>query len=148
MELTGRKVFVIVASFFGVVIAVNLTMATLAVSTFPGLESRNVFMVSQHFDEDRAAQEALGWQVSARAKEGMLTLAFTDADGRPVEVAALDAVVGRATHVAADTRPDFAHEAGVFRAPVELGEGNWNVRLTAMAPDGTEFRQRVVLRVE
>ena len=35
MALTGRQVFFITAGAFGVVIAVNVTMAVLAVGSFP-----------------------------------------------------------------------------------------------------------------
>ena len=148
MKLTGRTVFIIFASFFGVIFTVNFTMAWLAVSSFPGLETRNPYMVSQQFQEDRAAQESLGWQVAAWQRDGVLTVAFTDGAGAPVEVAAMDAVIGRATHVADDVHPAFAYRDGTFTAPVALAPGNWNVRLTATAPDGTDFRQRVVLRIE
>ena len=148
MQLTGRTVFIIFAGFFGVIFTVNFTMAWFAVSSFPGLETRNPYMVSQEFQEDRAAQEALGWQVAAWERDGVLSVAFTDRAGAPVEVAEMDAVVGRATHVADDVSPDFAYQGGTFTAPVSLAPGNWNVRLTAVAPDGTDFRQRVVLRVE
>ena len=147
MELTGRRVFFIVAGFFGVVISVNLTMAFMAVNTFPGLEVKNSYAASQTFQAEREAQEALGWNVDAELADGMLAVVFTDDRGAPVEVESMDAVVGRATHVMEDREPDFSYARGVFTAPMELGPGNWNIRLEAMAPDGTPFRQRVVLRV-
>ena len=50
---------------FGVIIGVNLVLALSAVRTFPGLEVKNSYVASQTFDERRAAQEALGWTVSA-----------------------------------------------------------------------------------
>ncbi|MDV7143663.1 FixH family protein [Tropicimonas sp. TH_r6] len=148
MELTGRKVFIITASAFSVIIGVNLTMAYLAVGSFPGLEVKNSYVASQNFDADRAAQEALGWDVAADVEDDMLTIAFTGRNGYPVEVASLEAVVGRATHVQDDVEPDFAYHDGAFTAPVDLRPGNWNIRLVATAPDGTTFRQRVVLKVD
>jgi len=30
-------------------------------------------------------------------------------------------------------------------APVDLVDGNWNIRMVALAPDGTTFEQRVIL---
>ena len=145
--LTGRKVLFIALGAFGVILAVNLTLAARAVATFPGLEVQNSYVASQNFNEELAAQLALGWEVRARVEAGVLTIAFTDADGMPVDVAAMDAVVGRATHVRDDIEPDFAYYNGTFTAPVDIRPGNWNIRLVAQARDGTEFRQRVVLRV-
>lgn len=148
MALTGRKVFIITASAFGVIMAVNFTMAYLAVGSFPGLEVKNSYVASQKFDADRAAQEALGWKVGAGVEDGVLTIAFTGRNGYPVEVDALDAIVGRPTHVKDDVTPDFAYSDGTFTAPVDLVPGRWDIRMVATAPDGTQFRQRIPLNVE
>lgn len=146
--LTGFKVLMIAVSAFGVIITVNLYLAFSAVRTFPGLEVANSYVASQNFNAELAAQLALGWDVSASVEDGLLQLSFTDAEtGAPVQVAALGATLGRATHVRDDQTPDFRYDTGVFSAPVDLAPGNWNVRIVAEAPDGTEFRQRVILRV-
>ncbi len=146
--LTGRHVFLIFIGFFGTIISVNLFMAYMAVGTFPGLEARNGFAESQTFEARRDAQEALGWQVGATLADGVLAIAFTDAAGAPVDVAGLEAVVGRATSVSEDRTPDFTYRSGTFRTPMTLAPGNWNIRLTARAPDGTAFERRVPLRVD
>ena len=65
--------------------------------------------------------------------------------GEPVRVAKLDATVGRATSVAQDVTPEFRFDGDAYVAPVELGGGNWNIRMEAIAGDGTAFQQRVVL---
>ncbi|MAU51838.1 MAG: nitrogen fixation protein FixH [Roseovarius sp.] len=144
-QITGRQVFWGFAAAFGIIIAVNLLLAWSAVRTFPGLEVRNSYVASQEFDARRVAQEALGWTVHATHHAGMLRLDITDADGMPVRVARLDATVGRATHVADDQRPEFRFDGQGYVARVDLGPGNWNIRMLAEAADGTEFRQRVVL---
>ena len=146
-RMTGTKVLVIAVSAFGVILAANLTLAFNAVSTFPGLEVDNSYVASQNFNEELAAQLSLGWEVKASVEDGNLKLAITDAQGAPVQVAHLDAVVGAATHVRADKTPDFRFVDGAYRAPVDIGQGNWNIRMHAVAADGTEFRQRVVLHV-
>ena len=148
MPLTGRKVFIITASAFGVIFAVNITMAVLAVGSFPGLEVKNSYVASQSFNDDKAAQEALGWRVEAAVTDGVLRVDFTGRNGLPVEVRSMEAVVGRATHVKDDVTPDFAYADGTFTAPMDLAAGNWNIRLVATAPDGTPFRQRIVLNVD
>lgn len=144
---TGRKFFAIVASGFAVIITVNLTLAYQAVSTFPGLETKNSYVASQSFDVDRAAQEALGWVVGAFVEGGELRLRIMR-DGTPVEAKIVSAVLGRATHVAQDETPDLVFDGQDYVAPVDLAKGNWNLRLVAQAADGTTFRQRVIVRTD
>lgn len=146
-KLTGRKALLIAVSCFAVIIAVNLVLAFQAVRSFPGLETANSYIASQQFNDNRDAQQALGWELAAELDGGVLVLRFTDAEGRPVDVAGLDATLGRATHVRDDMSPDFAYSRGIFTAAVDLAPGNWNIRLVATAPDGTPFRQRVQLHV-
>ncbi len=144
-EITGTHVFWGFFASFALIIGVNLALAYSAVTTFPGLEVKNSYTASQHFDDRRTAQEALGWTVRARHADGLLTLSITDADGQPVEVKNLTATLGRATHVYEDTTPEFRFDGQSYFAAAQLGEGNWNIRMTAVADDGTEFQQRIVL---
>ncbi|MEP2533717.1 FixH family protein [Shimia sp.] len=146
-ELTGRHVLFIFVGAFGVIIGVNLILAWNAVATFPGLEVKNSYVASQEFDVRRDAQVALGWTVTARSGGGLLVLSILDQDGAPVEVEELHAVLGRATHVKDDVEPSFEFDGRAYVVPAELAPGNWNIRMTARAKDGTEFTQRVVLHV-
>ena len=146
--ITGRHVFIITASAFAVIIGVNLLLAYKAVATFPGLEVKNSYVASQSFDADRKAQVALGWDVSAKVEGGVLRLSILDEAGNPVRVAKLDGTLGRATEVKDDSTPDFAFDGTVYAAPVDLDPGNWNLRMVAIAPNGTRFQQRIVLYVK
>jgi nitrogen fixation protein FixH len=145
--LTGRKVLLIAIAAFGTIVAVNITLAVKAISTFPGLEVANSYVASQSFNEDVRTQTALGWHVDAGYENGMLRISFLDDADTPVVVNGLEATVGRATQARDDQTPQFTYTQGTFLAPVELALGNWNIRLVATAPDGTSFRQRVVLHV-
>ncbi len=142
-ELTGRHVLLIAVAAFGVIIAVNLVLAITAVGSFPGLEVANSYVASQDFDRERKAQEALGWTVTPDYDGTELTLTITDKSGQPVRLRELTATVGRPTHQRADVTPDFVYEAGVYHAPLQLESGLWNIHVTAVAPDGTRFRQRL-----
>ena len=144
--LTGRKVALIFIGAFAVIIGVNLTLAFQAVATFPGLEVKNSYVASQAFEAERAAQEALGWDVSARIEHDVLILEI-DRDGTPVRPEIASAVLGRATNVAEDQFPTFRFTGHHFEAPIApTGSGNWNLRLVAAGPDGTPFRQRIVVK--
>lgn len=145
-ELKGWHVFTGFAMAFGVIIAVNLTLAFNAVKTFPGLEVKNSYVASQSFDVDRATQEALNWDVGASLEGNTLSLTVVK-DGKPVSPVIEEAIFGRATSVVADQTPAFEFDGKAFVADVEAGRGNWNLRVKMRAEDGTLFQQRVIVRV-
>lgn len=147
-QFTGRHAAMVFIAAFGIIIGVNILLAVSAVRTFPGLEVANSYVASQEFDDRRTAQEALGWQVTAETGGGLLTLTITDAGGAPVQAAVLDATVGRATEIKDDFTPAFEFDGAAYVARAELASGNWNIRLKALAEDGTEFTQRIVLHVK
>ena len=136
-ELKGWHILLAFLAFYGVIITVNLTLAFSAVRTFPGLEVKNSYVASQSFDERREAQNALGWSIKATAKGGMVFLDIKDQKGLPVRVAKLEATLGRATHVRDDRTPEFQFRNGSYEAFETLGPGNWNIRMKAIAADGT-----------
>jgi nitrogen fixation protein FixH len=144
-EFTGYHMLGLMIGGFGIIIAVNLTLAWNAVATFPGLETRNPYVVSQQFEADRAAQNALRWDVSAAMEGGTLTVAILDATGTPVQAEVVRATLGRATHTGEDSVPVFEWNGTALTAPVTTTEGYWNLRLELIAPDGTQFRRRFPL---
>ncbi len=105
-------------------------------------------MVSQTFDAERHAQEALGWTTRAAIEAGELVLTITGPDGAPVQGATVSAVLGRATVRTANQTPAFISNDAEWRAPVTVAPGQWHLRLEAVAADGTVFRQRLDLLVE
>jgi nitrogen fixation protein FixH len=145
-ELKGWHVFAIFSGAFGVIIAVNLTLAFQAVGTFPGLEVRNSYVASQSFDANRTAQNALGWEVSARLDGHVLSLVILE-DGKAIAPTIEDATFGRATNIAYDETPVFEFDGTALRAPVVAGTGNWNLRLKARAANGALFQQRIIVAV-
>ncbi|MEO9824512.1 MAG: FixH family protein [Paracoccaceae bacterium] len=145
-EIKGWHVFTGFAAAFGVIIAVNLTLAFQAVATFPGLEVRNSYVASQSFDANRKAQIALGWDVSAQLDGHVLSLVVLQG-GEPIAPIIESATFGRATNVAFDETPVFEFDGTALRASVIAGEGNWNLRLRARSEDGTLFQQRIIVEV-
>jgi nitrogen fixation protein FixH len=145
-EWTGRDVLVVTVGAFGIIIAVNVTMAWKAISTFPGLEVPNSYAAGVGFDGRRAAQEALGWEVAPVWADGVLTLAFADAAG-PVRPAALRVGMGRPTDRADDFTARLAWDGAAFSGPVPLGPGQWRIDVEAVAADGTAFSRKLRLVV-
>ncbi|TGD67662.1 nitrogen fixation protein FixH [Tabrizicola sp. WMC-M-20] len=149
-EFTGRKMAIVMVSFFGVIMAVNFLMAYKAVSTFPGLEVKNSYVASQKFDTIRAAQQELNWTMTPDydAADRRLYLAFTDSDGQPAQITDLSVLVGRSTAARDDQTPDFTYAANLWTTPLDLEPGKWLLRVEARAVDGTLFSQRVSIMVK
>ena len=62
-EFTGRHMLAAMLAFFGVIIAVNITMAVFAQTSWTGFVVRNSYVASQEFNGKVAAaraQAALG----------------------------------------------------------------------------------------
>lgn len=149
-KVVGWKLVLgIVVSFYGVIVAVNVIMAYSAVGTFPGLEVENGYIASQEFDADRTAQLALGWDVNASLEDGDVRVDIVGANGSAAEVASIEGMIGRTTERGFDQDLVFStNSTGAHVAPIEpLGVGKWELRLAAVAADGTPFRQRIVLIV-
>lgn len=145
-EIKGWHVLTGFCLAFGVIISVNLTLAYNAVRTFPGLEVKNSYVASQFFDENRTAQIALGWDVSAHLNGQVLSL-FILEDGVAIAPVIETATFGRATHVGQDETPAFEFDGQALRALIQGGDGNWNLRLRARSDDGTLFEQRIIVEV-
>ncbi len=147
-EFTGRKMLLIMLSFFGIIISVNFFMAYSAVSTFPGLEVENAYVASQEFNERAAAQRALGWSIEFTREGDELVLNLQDRNGVEVIPASISAVLGRPTFSGDDITLDFRLVGNEYRAQVELAPGPWRLFLDAVAQDGTLYKKRMHLVVD
>ena len=128
-RFTGWHMMGIMVAFFGVIIAVNFTMAYFATSTFGGKVVDNSYVASQKYNDWLAAakaQEQLGW-------EHEMTL---DAERRlTVQVSAAGATIAaRARHpLGREAELDLAFAPageGRFRSTDALPAGRWIVHLT------------------
>ncbi len=142
-NITGWHMTGILVTFFGVVVAVNLLMASFATSTFGGIQVENSYVASQNFNRwlDEAEQaEGLGWQADASLQ----------ADGRvrvivsgPGEGAELTGVVRHPVGREADRALDFTRAAdGTFLSTEPLPRERWILRL--QLADGEAMWRREV----
>ncbi len=137
-ELTGGHVLIMVIAFFAVIIAANVAFIVMAVRTFPGEDVRRSYVQGLNYNETlraRAAQQALGWQASARLDRsaGLVEITLVDAAGAPLEHASLEGALQRPLDASADRALVFENTGGGrFIAPVEaLPEGQWRLRAQA-----------------
>ncbi|MEI9851905.1 MAG: FixH family protein [Sphingomonas sp.] len=137
-RFTGWHMLAILVAFFGVVIGVNLTMATLASRSFGGLVVANSYVASQHYNEwlaEARKQRELGWSARVEAADGRLTVS-ADAANAPLAGATVTAVaahpLGRVPEVALRFRESAP---GRYEAEARLPEGRWRLHLS-LARDG------------
>lgn len=136
---TGRHATAIIAGFFAVVIAVNVLMARLAISTFGGIVVENSYVASQNYNtwlDEAAKEKALGWQAGIDREGGDVVVSLADSANRPITGAkvAIDAVhpLGRV--------PDHAlmvREIAPGRYAAPLTAGRWRLRIAASAQGHT-----------
>ena len=148
-ELKGRHVAAMFVGGFGIIIGVNLILATSAVRSFPGLEVVNSYVASQSFNARKSAQDALGWTVSAEYDGaapggGRLHLWMLGPDGGPAPVRGLAVHIGRPTEERDDRALDIAPTGSVA---LDLAPGLWRLDVTGTAPDGTAFQRALQLAV-
>ena len=135
-----------------VVIAVNITLATLAIDTFPGLESEDTYQKGLAYNDTLAAaraQEARGWRVDVRytprteaippsgGHEGELVITLLDKAGEPLRGLEVSAALVRPTREGVDTRVEMEPLGfGEYRAEATLPlAGQWDVRVSARRGD-------------
>jgi len=149
-EFTGRHMLLVMLAFFGVIIAVNLTMATLANTTWSGLIVKNSYVASQKFNgkaQAARAQAALGWSGTMSYGAGVFRYTLADAGGGPVHLTASEAFFRRPVNDRDDqTIALEAAGSGRLVGSVDLKDGLWIVEIAAAAGLDTPYRE--VRRVE
>jgi nitrogen fixation protein FixH len=126
---TGRHMLTVMVGFFGLIIAVNLTMARLASDTFGGSIVANSYVASQRFNgwlQAARDQKALGWQ-SDLALDGNRHVVLTMDGPGFVATGSAHHPLGRAP----DVPLAFASDgAGRLVSAETLPGGRWQVRMT------------------
>ena len=155
--LTGRKVLAMLIAFFGVVIAVNVTMMKLAILTLPGTEVDSAYTASLGYEKEIIAahdQDARHWQVDARVRRGTdggatLEVEARDSGGKPMTGLKFQGRFERPTDKRADLPVDLAEVGiGVYRGTApSIAPGQWDLVLEGDAAGRRMFlsKNRVLL---
>jgi nitrogen fixation protein FixH len=138
---TGRHMTAILVVFFGVVIAVNFTMARYARATFGGLVVENSYVASQEFNQwldEAEAGDALGWDaVTAWRPDGRLLVTVSG----PGSAAAVAAIARHPLGRIPDRRLAFEPMGkGRFLSRETLPDGRWTLNL-AVTSAGKTWRR-------
>jgi nitrogen fixation protein FixH len=157
-RLTGKHVLAMFIVFFGVVLAVNVVMMRIAVTTFSGVESETPYKNGLAYNTrlDSAKRQAtLGWTVDARvtrALDGRTTVVVDakDKSGRAITDLAGIVRFERPTDKRMDRQADIVR-AGGGRYTAELagvGAGLWEVVVLFGEGGPTEFESRNRLELQ
>ena len=127
---TGWHMLAMMVAFFGVVIAVNVTMARLALTSFGGTVVENSYVASQEFNgwlENARTAEALGWQVTPDLRDdGRLAISVAGAPDPLTITASARHPLGRLP----DQQLTFTRTAmGAYLSVESLAQDRWLVRL-------------------
>lgn len=127
-RFTGWHMFGAMVLFFGVIIGVNLTMATLATRTFGGVVVENSYVASQKFNgwlKAADAQKRLGWEPQVQSNDRRLVIATAARQGTTTAIARHP--LGRMPNIPlrfTETTP------GHYVADTRLPAGRWRVHVT------------------
>lgn len=141
---TGWHMLAIMLAFFGTIIAVNVTMAWLASSSWSGMLSKNTYVASQDFNKNAArarewAKQGFGGELTL--EDGMVRYRLAG----PAEVVAGIDHIEATFHRPVGDKQDFvirlAPADGVFSAPRALSAGPWIVDLAAMRDGELVFHE-------
>ena len=139
-QISGLHVLAMMLLFFGTVIGVNAAFITAAVQSFPGEDVRRSYLQGLSYNDtlaERRAQAAQGWSAHAALAErtggAELRVTLADADGVPIEHAAISGELRWPTDARRDHTLTFAPAGGgVYVAPLAgLHAGRWLLRAHA-----------------
>jgi nitrogen fixation protein FixH len=144
-RVTGRFVFGLLIAFFGVIVAVNVTMAVLASTSWTGLAVENGYVASQHFNkglELLRQQEKLGWTEKLEASNGALILEVKRRDGSPISHLDVTAKATRPIGDREDTDVTLVEtRPGHYVSQVVLAPGRWQIDIAARKSENESFRK-------
>lgn len=131
---TGKHMAAVFVGGFGVVITVNLVMASYAVSSFHGTVVDNSYVASQNYNDWLSKAEtskALGWQaVPDRRADGLVVLEIMAVP----EGATITAEAERPLGVRATLRLTFRPQGqGRWLSNEALEPGRWRLRMAIRA---------------
>jgi nitrogen fixation protein FixH len=144
-RIEGKHVLVGMVAFFGVVIAVNVTLAVLASTSWTGLSVENGYVASQRFNAELAEarrQAEFGWKVDFGYRKERLELALADASGQPLTGFAVRVELERPSTDKEDRHVALAeYRPGVYAATGSLKAGQWDADVTIRDGAGRSMRR-------
>jgi nitrogen fixation protein FixH len=151
-EFTGRRMAIMMVSFFAVVVSVNVLLAVLASSSWTGLVVQNSYVASQQFNAVTAKLEksvSMNIHAGLSYGNGEVQLLLRDASGHVIPVQSIVLKLGRPSHESEDrTLPLRCDAAGKCTASVTLGSGVWAGEVDARLANAETWSRPVRLFIK
>ena len=157
-RLTGRKVFLGLVGFFGIIAVANVILIWLAVGSFPGVVTNSAYQAGREYPELLEAaklQRDLGWEMDESVSAGgptepvAIRLDANDRDGAPLAGLSVTATLASPTHDGLDRHVGLSEgEVGLYGGLADpLPAGQYDLTIDAKAGDGATFRSvnRIVI---
>ncbi len=144
--LTGRRMFLYFAAFFGLIFCMNAVMITLATRSHRGVVTEHAYAKGLAYNqvvEADKAQQALGLRADISLENQLLSARLYNATGEEITPATMKAVLVRPTQEGMDVAITL-HRG---EAPLSLpAAGLWQVRVYAQHQgQAVQFSQRLVV---
>jgi nitrogen fixation protein FixH len=150
-QFTGRHMLLAMLAFFGVVIAVNVSMAVVSSMSWTGLVVDNSYVASQQFEKKRLAHVAQvkdGWVATFTYTLGVARLVVVDGAGNEIDLGNVTLKINRPVGGHDDQLVTLVRDAGGYSAGVELETGVWQGRIVAQQTPLGWFEQYERFTVE
>jgi nitrogen fixation protein FixH len=144
-QFTGKHMLATMVAFFGTIIAVNVTMAVYANTSWTGFVVRNSYVAGLEFNkktQEARKQAALGWTSQMAVHDGQVVFALRDDKDASIALAEGTATFRRPTSDAEDMSVTLsAGPEGTLAAPVAIADGSWIVEFNLATRDGTQWHE-------
>jgi len=151
-DTEGKKIFITLAIFFGVIFLANGTLIYLAASSDDGMVDSNYYSKGLNYQStlnERLRQKAMDWTVDfKRDKSGEYRLKVIDRESKPIEEAKVNLIFFRPTQSGYDQNLSLKEEKpGFYSGKIELPlKGIWDVNIEIKKENKKwKKKQRIVL---
>lgn len=125
--------FAIMVSFV-VFVAANIALVVYLSRGFEGPDDMQYYRNGLEYGQvvrQQKRQRELGWTLDSRLQGGVLEVSLADASGQPLRGAEVGLKVGRPATQREDVRKALQEAGpGLYRAPLVVGPGVWDLQFT------------------
>ena len=148
---TGWHMLAIMFAFFGVIIAVNLTLVVSSATTWTGLVVPNSYVEGERFiarQADIARQKEAGWTVATAYEDGRIVFTALDGNGEPVALEEVSAFIRRPVGGHDDATVPLVLDGQSYAGAVPLGPGMWDITISTAATElgAIDYERRVEVK--
>ena len=150
-RFTGKHMLASMLCFFGVIIAVNFYMASLASKSWTGLIVKNSYVASQEYNSElqkAADQQNRGWKSSVSYGAGTLVLTLRNQNNNVLTFDNVIAEIGRPAFEQSDKALQFVPLAtGSNKIAIHLEQGIWALKIKGNVA-GEPYRRDLRIEVD